>query len=123
MALLKAKPSIDLGHIGNGAMHGAEQVVIALAGLVGRQLRDPVRQRQTRLRCLNAASAPEAVHSTSRSGGLSDMTNQRAVSAPKEAMIFIGSTTFFFDFDILAEGMISTAVPSASFPSVTSSGR
>jgi hypothetical protein len=69
---------------------------------------------QTRLRCLNAASTPEVVHSTSRSGGLSDITNQRAVSAPNWAMMFIGSTTFFFDFDILAEGTISITVPAAS---------
>ena len=41
---------------------------------------------QTRERCLNVASAPLAVHSTSRSGGLSDITNQRAVSAPKDWM-------------------------------------
>ena len=47
-------------------------------------------------------------------GGLSDITNQRAVSAPNWAMMFIGSTTFFLDLDILAEGMISTAVPSLS---------
>jgi hypothetical protein len=60
---------------------------------------------------------PGAVHSTSRSGGLSDITNQRAVSAPKRSMMLTGSTTFFLDFDILAEGMTSTASPVAfSFP-------
>ncbi len=82
---------------------------------------------QTRDKCLKAASAPALVHSTSRSGGLSDITNQRAVSAPNCVMMFIGSTTFFFDFDILAEGMTSTGVPSCSVAPAslrsTSSGR
>ena len=73
---------------------------------------------------MNAASAPDAVHSTSRSGGLSDRMNQRAVSAPKDWMILTGSTTFFLDFDILADGMISTASPVAfTRPASMSSGR
>ena len=83
-------------------------------------------RRQTRCRCFHAASAPAAVHSTSRSGGLSDMTNQRAVSAPYCSTMSCGSTTFFFDFDILITGPISTGVPSFSVapPSlrITSSG-
>ena len=112
------------------------QVLVAQAALfVGRQQRQILAAspsapsaiseaiRQTRARNFAVASAPAAVHSISRSGGLSDITKNRAVSAPNEAMIFIGSTTFFFDFDILAEGITSTAVPSASLPSATSSGR
>ena len=67
--------------------------------------------RYTLDKCLLAASAPEAVHSTSRSGGLSDSTNHRAVSAPNASTIFTGSTTLFLDFDIFAEGIISTSLP------------
>ena len=33
--------------------------------------------------------------------------NQRAVSAPKEAMMSSGSTTFFLDFDIFSIGPIA----------------
>ena len=57
---------------------------------------------QTRLRCLNAASAPEAVHSTSRSGGLSDRMNQRAVSAPK--LLDSGSNLYLSDIDASRPG-------------------
>ena len=39
------------------------------------------------------------------------MTNQRAVSAPKALMMLTGSTTFFLDFDILAEGMQNHILP------------
>lgn len=50
---------------------------------------------------------------TSRSGGLSESMNQRAVSAPQVAMISSGSTTFFFDFDIFSIEPISTGSPVA----------
>ena len=37
--------------------------------------------------------------------------NQRAVSAPKLAMMSSGSTVFFFDFDIFSIGPISIGAP------------
>ena len=47
----------------------------------------------------------------SRSGGVSDSMNQRAVSAPKLAMMVSGSTTFFFDFDINSTAPMVTGSP------------
>ena len=67
--------------------------------------------RQTRCRNRQAPSTPAAVHSTSRSGGLSDSMNQRAVSAPYCSMMRSGSTVLRFDFDILTDGPISTGLP------------
>ena len=37
--------------------------------------------------------------------------NQRAVSAPQPPMISVGSTVFFFDFDIFSMPPISTVAP------------
>ena len=72
---------------------------LAVPGLAPFAAASPTR-RQTLCRNLCAPSTPPAVHSMSRSGGVSDSMNQRAVSAPYLAMIVSGSTTFFFDFDI-----------------------
>ena len=47
----------------------------------------------------------------SRSGGLSDNTNQRAVSAPKRAMIASGDTVLRLDFDIFSTRPTCTAAP------------
>ena len=52
---------------------------------------------------------------TSRSGGLSESTNQRAVSAPNSAMNSSRSTVFFFDFDIFSTAPISTGAPVAAW--------
>ena len=49
----------------------------------------------------------------SRSGGLSERMNQRAVSAPKRSMIAPGSTVLFFDFDIFSPRPMVTASPVA----------
>src|SRR3546814_17342555 len=75
----------------------------------------------------HAPSIPASLHGRSRSGGLSESMNQRAASAPYWSRMASGSTTFFFDFDILMTRPTSTGAPSASSfaPSevhVTSSG-
>ena len=64
----------------------------------------------------------------SRSGGLSDSMNQRAMSAPYLSMIAPGSTTFFFDLLIASDRPTVTGSPPEarrirpSSPSATSSG-
>ncbi len=68
-------------------------------------------RRQTRCTKRCAPSAPASVQITSRSGGESESMNQRAVSAPSEAMMSSGSTTFFLDFDIFSIEPISISAP------------
>ena len=57
------------------------------AGVPGAERSASESIRQTRWRNRAAPSTPEVVHSTSRSGGLSESMNQRAVSAPYSSMI------------------------------------
>jgi hypothetical protein len=79
--------------------------------------------RQTRWRNRHAPSTPAAVHSTSRSGGLSDSMNQRAVSAPYCSTIRSGSTTLRLDLDILTVGPTTTGSPVARSRTVPSGPR
>ena len=59
--------------------------------------------RQSRLIYRQAPSIPASVQSRSRSGGLSDNINRRAVSAPYSSMIISGSTTFRRDLLIFSD--------------------
>jgi hypothetical protein len=57
------------GHVADGLVHLAQEVLVVLAGARRVHLRDPITERPDAAEVLEAASAPEAVHSTSRSGG------------------------------------------------------
>ncbi|CFP65048.1 Uncharacterised protein [Bordetella pertussis] len=48
-----------------------------------------------------APSTPESDHSSVCSGGLANMTNSRAVSAPRVSISDCGSTPLFLDLDIV----------------------
>ena len=58
--------------------------------------------RQTRMRNRNAPSSPASLHSTSFSGGATNITYSRRASAPYFAIMSSGSTTLPFDFDMTA---------------------
>ena len=58
--------------------------------------------RQTRARNRKLPSRPVSVHSTSFSGGATNITYSRSASAPYFCIIASGSTTLPFDFDITA---------------------
>ena len=71
---------------------------------------------------------PASVHSRSRSGGLSDSMNSRAVSAPYASIVAVGSTVLRRDLLIFSERPTVTSLPSSisrqtpSGSSSTSSG-
>src|SRR5690606_6410531 len=67
----------------------------------------------TRRRKRCAPSTPDSDHSTVCSGGLANITNRRAVSAPMESMSDCGSTPLFLDLDMVPMPPYCTAEPSA----------
>src|SRR5690606_19011179 len=61
-----------------------------------------------------APSTPESDHSRVCSGGLANMTNRRAVSAPMVSISDCGSTPLFLDFDMVPMPPYFTGEPSAA---------
>ena len=57
------------------------------------------------MRKRNAPSSPASVHSTSFSGGATNITYRRSASAPYFAIMSSGSTTLPFDFDMTAPSL------------------